>query len=117
MAVSDLADVVPIVGLNGSGKSNLLRALNLFFNDELEPGEQFSLRRDFREPGRKAKLRTAIEVDLDFGVFESLRAEYDEALENLAAGELLTLRKEWTLHPVTREEVVTLWAGFDEENL
>jgi hypothetical protein len=36
----DLADVdnmVPIVGPMGSGKSNLLRALNLFFN----PGEGF----------------------------------------------------------------------------
>lgn len=117
MDVRDLGDVVPVVGLNGSGKSNLLRALNLFFNDELETGERFALRRDFREPGRKAKLRTAVEVDLDFTVFESLRTEYVEALETLSEGARLTLRKEWTLHPVTREEVVTLWAGEEADLL
>ena len=29
------------VGLNDVGKSNVLKALNLFFNNETEPGKQF----------------------------------------------------------------------------
>lgn len=32
----DLDEYVPIIGLNSSGKSNVLRALNLFFNAYLD---------------------------------------------------------------------------------
>jgi predicted ATPase len=105
-------DVTPIVGLNGSGKSNFMRALNLFFNNAVEGGEPLRLRRDFREPGRQVKLRVVIEVDLDYAAFDALRSELEEALEVLAddSGEV-RLRKEWTLDPVTREEVVALSAG------
>ena len=100
------------MGLNGSGKSNLLRALNLFFNDVLENDQPFDLRRDFREPGRKAKLRVAVELDLDYSQFDALRDEFRESLEKLSEGyEMITFRKEWTLHPITREQVVTLSAG------
>lgn len=74
--LSGFGDVVPLVGLNGSGKSNLLRGLNLFFNDVLEGDEPLDLRRDFREPGRKVKLRTAVEVDLDYEVFDALRKDF-----------------------------------------
>jgi AAA15 family ATPase/GTPase len=34
--IQGLGDIVPIVGLNGSGKGNLLRALSLFFSGEVE---------------------------------------------------------------------------------
>jgi hypothetical protein len=110
--VDDLEDVVPLVGLNGSGKSNFLRALNLFFNDRLEGDEALNLRRDFREPGRKAKLRIAVEVELDYSVFDSLRPEYQEALDRLSEGfPVITIKKEWTLHPITREQVTSFHAG------
>jgi predicted ATPase len=111
-------DLTPLVGVNGSGKSNLLRALNVFFNDVVEGGEALRLRRDFREPGRKAKLRVVIEVDLDYSAFDSLRNEILEALETLSddSGDI-TFRKEWTLDPVTLEEVVMASAGKDSESL
>lgn len=96
----DPGDIVPVVGLNGSGKSNLLRALSLFFTGEVERGDGVDLRRDFREPGRKQKLRIAVELDLDFGVFSTLRSEYESALDELADGSrAITIRKEWTLEP------------------
>src|SRR5262249_9641644 len=95
--IADLADVVPFVGLNGSGKSNLFRALNLFFNNEMEGGDPLELRRDFREPGRRQKLRISVEVDLDFSVFPSLRGELQDALQQLAGGpQQITIHKEWT---------------------
>jgi energy-coupling factor transporter ATP-binding protein EcfA2 len=110
--VSDLGDITPIVGLNGSGKSNFMRALNLFFNGELERGVPLRLRRDFREPGRKAKLRVVVEVDLDYGAFDSLRKEIAEALESLTGSrDQITFRKEWTLDPVTHEETLEISAG------
>ena len=35
------------VGLNDVGKSNVLKALNLFFNNETEPGKQFNFENDY----------------------------------------------------------------------
>lgn len=42
----NLRDVNIISGANDSGKSNVLRALNLFFNNEILPGVPFNLERD-----------------------------------------------------------------------
>lgn len=116
--VTPFGDLTPLVGTNGSGKSNLLRALNAFFNDVIEESEPLRLRRDFREPGRKAKLRVVIEVDLDYSAFDVLRNEILEALETLSddSGDI-TFRKEWTLDPVTLEEVVAVSAGADRDSL
>src|SRR3989338_8514147 len=35
------------VGLNDSGKSTILKALNLFFNNETEKGHKFNFNEDF----------------------------------------------------------------------
>lgn len=59
----DLNDVNIISGANDSGKSNILRALNLFFNNEILPGIPFNLERDLckfkrqRSDERVAKKR------------------------------------------------------------
>ena len=42
-----LRDINIFSGGNDSGKSNVLRALNLFFNDEVSPGVKFNLEKDF----------------------------------------------------------------------
>lgn len=42
----DLNDINIISGANDSGKSNVLRALNLFFNNEISPGIPFDFARD-----------------------------------------------------------------------
>jgi hypothetical protein len=44
--IMDLKDINIFSGTNDSGKSNILRALNLFFNDEISPGVKFNLERD-----------------------------------------------------------------------
>ena len=44
--VVDLKDINIFSGANDSGKSNILRALNLFFNNEISPGVPFDLGRD-----------------------------------------------------------------------
>ncbi len=45
--ISDLKDVNVFSGGNDSGKSNVLRALNLFFNEEVSHGVKFNLEKDF----------------------------------------------------------------------
>lgn len=45
--IENLVDLNVFSGANDSGKSNVLRALNLFFNDEISPGVRFDKDRDF----------------------------------------------------------------------
>ena len=63
----DLSDITLLVGQNDVGKSNYLRALNLFFNNETEPGVPFSFLTDYAAdaPVLKGKAREVI-VDLTF---------------------------------------------------
>lgn len=44
--IIDLKDLNIFSGSNDVGKSNVLKALNLFFNDEINIGEEFDLRKD-----------------------------------------------------------------------
>jgi len=64
-----IADLAIFVGKNDCGKSNILRALNLFFNDETNPGSEFDFDEDYNffapVRARKAKeVVVQIEVDL-----------------------------------------------------
>lgn len=56
------------VGENDAGKSNVLRALNLFFNGRTDPGSEFNFERDYCKfaavPERKAK-EIVIELTLE----------------------------------------------------
>ncbi|WP_271959257.1 ATP-dependent nuclease [Pseudomonas aeruginosa] len=62
-----VSDYTALVGLNDSGKSNLLRALNLFFNQETDPGHPLDFFNDFSQHAktidRKAKQ---IEIEIEF---------------------------------------------------
>lgn len=51
--VIDLKDINIFSGANDSGKSNILRALNLFFNNEVSPGILFDLERDLSKIQKK----------------------------------------------------------------
>ena len=48
-------------GSNDIGKSNVLRALNLFFNDETDPEEEILFERDFSKL-RKKELKERIKT-------------------------------------------------------
>ena len=61
-------DINVFVGQNDAGKSNVLRALNLFFNGECEPGQPFSFFKDFsvqRHKKRREKSRIEIELTIE----------------------------------------------------
>lgn len=64
----NLTGYTALVGLNDAGKSNLLRAMNLFFNGETDLGEQLSFERDFSQnakTGVKKARQITIEIDLN----------------------------------------------------
>ncbi|QDW50026.1 ATP-dependent nuclease [Burkholderia sp. KBS0801] len=63
----NLKDYTAVVGLNDSGKSNFLRALNLFFNDQTDVGSALLFEKDFSQQakiiGKKARQ---IEIEVEF---------------------------------------------------
>ena len=110
VSLAEMGDIAPLIGANGSGKSNVFRALNLFFNDIVEDGDPLDLKRDFREPGRRQKLQISVEVDLAFGA--GLRKEFQSALDEVADGASdVTFRKTYSLDHLTDRVQVGLAVG------
>lgn len=59
----DLAPITVFVGANDSGKSNILKAINLFFNNEVVPDSDYEHERDFSKIAPK-RQRKAEEVQI-----------------------------------------------------
>jgi hypothetical protein len=98
LELSDLGEYVPLVGLNSSGKSNIFRALNLFFDGYIdEAGTELDLARDFSShasKGKKKSIRIAVTFDLRprYGARESLRA----FLASKGVVDELVVQREWS---------------------
>jgi len=82
-----------VFGRNDAGKSNVLRALNLFFNGQTNPGQPFSFDRDFcharlaeAEPSRN--IRKFVYVKLWFNTPESYRP---------SLGDEFWVRRQWSI--------------------
>jgi AAA ATPase-like protein len=65
--VVDLRDLNIFSGSNDSGKSNILRALNVFFNGEISHGIPFEFNRDFFI-GKKDSGHKVIEISINFNL-------------------------------------------------
>ncbi len=68
LEIDGLNDYNPIVGLNSAGKSNVLRALNLFFNNYLDEdqnpldfGEDYS---SYAPSGKKKRVSVTVGISL-----------------------------------------------------
>ncbi len=56
-----------LVGPNDAGKSNIVRALNLFFNGETDPGEPFNFQKDFNKFSFvRKKVAKQVEIEITF---------------------------------------------------
>lgn len=56
-----------LVGPNDSGKSNILRALNLFFNQQTDVGHPLVFSQDYsQQASRKSKAAKQIEIEIEF---------------------------------------------------
>src|SRR5262245_33498043 len=81
--LSPLTGFTSFVGKNSSGKSNVLRALNLFFNDYLEPGRPLSFGRDAYDEVPRLKKKKRIVITLSFEVPKNFR--FRKGLDALGA--------------------------------
>lgn len=72
---ADLSQLAIFVGRNDCGKSNILRALNLFFNEQTNPGVEFAFAEDYNffAPVRARKAREVL-VRVEIALPESYHA-------------------------------------------
>ena len=104
----DLAfgSLTALVGANGSGKSNVLRGLNLFFHGEVEPGDPLDLRRDIHRPwsNKKPVVDIAVEFALP-GAFKLHKHLKDPlAAIGISEGSGFAIAKRWTSGPAPGEQ-------------
>jgi hypothetical protein len=86
-------DLNLVFGRNDSGKSNVLRALNLFFNGDPEPNKELDFKIDFsdirREEARVAKGKQFVSVRVDFNV----PSNYQKSL-----GQVVSVKRQWNIN-------------------
>ena len=94
--LEDLGDFTVFAGLNNSGKSNFLRALNAFFNEETDQGIWLDVDSDFFRPDLRKKKRKQISVSVKFSLPEHFKFRKGlEAVEELLAANEFTISKTW----------------------
>jgi predicted ATPase len=95
--LGSVGDFTAFAGLNNSGKSNALRALNAFFNDETEPGVGVRLDEDYYRPDLRNKKAKRIRVSVTFDLPTEFKFRKGlEAAEALLGGRRFEVAKEWT---------------------
>lgn len=117
MTLRSLSDYEPIVGLNSAGKSNLLRALKLFFTGSVdESGSPVSLARDYSDHGRQKSRK--ITVGLAFSLDGEMRYPRQGAfLQKHGMLGSLAISQSWSLDPQTRSIARQMYFGPDLETL
>lgn len=95
---ADVTQLAIFVGRNDCGKSNILRALNLFFNGETNPGVEFAFEDDYNffAPARARKAKEVV-VRLEIALPETY---------HVTNGQTIIWTKRW------RED--GLWGGENE---
>lgn len=120
--LDNMASLTTLVGRNNSGKSNLLRALSLFFSNEPEPGRALDFSMDHHTiPKRKKRKEIIVEVGFDLSEF-TLKKELASQIAT-GLGTRFALRKKWylsrQLQPLlelkSRKEGETEWSDVNED--
>lgn len=99
-----------VFGRNDAGKSNVLRALNLFFNNETNPGQVFRFERDFSHTRRSEAtpdkdIKKFVYVKLWFKTPDNWKA---------SLGESFWVKKQWS---ITNQEAPKFYSSIDEARL
>ncbi|GGA73614.1 hypothetical protein GCM10011521_09660 [Arenimonas soli] len=114
-SLPDCGEHFVFVGRNSCGKSNALRALNVFFNGETSPGDPLDFERDvYFRPLRKQKKRIAISVGFELPSNFNFRKELRE-LEDL--GREFSVTKSWELDSLRRVQESAKIVRFDGSEL
>lgn len=93
--IDALGGFTAFAGLNNSGKSNILRALNAFFKNRTDANSNVDFSQDFYRHDLRAKKAKRFSVSVTFSLPESFKFRKGlEAVESLL-GRSFTLKKLW----------------------
>jgi len=94
--IGNLGHFTAFAGLNNSGKSNVLRALNAFFTGFADPGQLLRVDEDYYRPDLRQKKAKRIRITVAFRMPESFRFRRDlQHVRVLLGGARFTITKEW----------------------
>lgn len=94
--LEDVGDFSVLAGMNNSGKSNFLRALNTFFSGETDPGAEINVDFDYFKPALKSKKKRKIAVTVHFDLPENFKFQGRIVhVEDFLKGRSFSIRKEW----------------------
>jgi hypothetical protein len=95
--LSGLGDFTTFAGLNNSGKSNILRALNAFFNGETDPRQLLDLDRDYYRPDLRKKKAKRISIAVKFSLPSQFKFRKGlKGIEEFLESKSFWITKEWT---------------------
>lgn len=117
LSLRPLSDYEPIVGLNSAGKSNLLRALKLFFTGSVdEGGSPVSLARDYSDysPQKRRKITVALRFLLSG---EMKYPRQHSFLDRHGIVDGLAISQSWSLDSQTRLVAREIAFGPDLDHL
>lgn len=97
LEITDLAGINALVGRNSSGKSNILRALNLFFNDQVDSGTPFDFDRDLHAPLRRSKKRRQLTIEVEFVLPDTFNIRTSLPKTNPRIERQFSIRRTWQL--------------------
>lgn len=87
----------PVIGLNSTGKSNVLRALNLFFNGHLDEARTpLDLDRDYPAAYRNTGKRQRVAVTVTFDTSNVLPRNSEQFLYENDYDESITIERAWS---------------------
>jgi energy-coupling factor transporter ATP-binding protein EcfA2 len=94
--LESLGDFTVFAGLNNSGKSNFLRALNAFFNDQTDPERWIDVDNDYFRPDLRKKKKRQISISVNFSLPDRFKFRKGlDAAQRLLGGNEFTISKTW----------------------
>lgn len=92
-----LSGFTAFAGPNNSGKSNVLRALNAFFNDQTDSGCALKVDTDYHRPDLRRRKKKKITVRVHFELPDSFQFRKGlEGVQELLGGRSFSIAKQWT---------------------
>lgn len=91
-----LSGFTAFAGPNNSGKSNVLRALNAFFNDQTDSGLVLKVATDYHRPDLRRRKKKKISVTVHFELPDSFQFRKGlEGVQQLFGGKSFSISKQW----------------------
>jgi hypothetical protein len=97
-AAESIGTLTCFVGKNSSGKSNVLRALSLFFNGEMENKRPLNFARDYYEETPRRRIKKKITIKVSFAV--PVNFNFRKELQPLSQlGQEFSITRWWEINP------------------